>query len=748
LPTAQPNTTRDIGYRPGVTPASIGPYHVERVLGAGGWSTVFAVRDADGAPWALKRLRADLGPEAMARFHREVDSLRRVDHPGVVHLHDAGIAAGAPYLVTPLLEGPTLRTALADGPLVPEVALAIVLEAACAVAAIHAAGLVHRDLKPDNLVLDRAGTVIVIDLGLALGPEHSRHTATDALTGSVPYMAPEQIEDRLPSAASDVWALAVVLFEAIVGRRPFQRARGSEEVAAILAGRAPDLAEQAPAASDELAAVVARCLDPVATRRVPDAAALVGELTRLVDPRAPVDLARWCAAPAEVAAEVASRRAGRAGGGGDRGPTPPAIASPRPGTSSVAWHIAPRIRRSWRWSSAYWGARGQARTIRGAAPAPSSSSVTRRAAPSVERPAPSVSRPPPPVVTPRRRRPWWIAAALAIALAIGILVARPWSRSTPSGSSSSPPLALRAAPFVHVVARFSVGGAGGLGSDHRREPSGPRPPVAPGVEDRPVTAPILELIAPGAAPRRHELTRVLTTVGSAPQADLRLVGVPREWLVVQRDRERIAIRELATGARHELGELPLIIDGVSLALVGDEPALAIGPLAMALAQADDPASALAGLVDQAVSAAGADLGAVVLRDGDGHVVAVARDGRGAGLADGAAILSDTVLAEVPGPRPRGGGRRRRRRSAPGHGAERRQPGAPFGDRDPDDAGRARRRRALPGGRAVQLAPCRRAWPRIWRSRPAWRCRSWRSSGARVRRPSSSARRRRWRRSSA
>jgi hypothetical protein len=150
-----------------------------------------------------------------------------------------------------------------------------------------------------------------------------------------------------------------------------------------------------------------------------------------------------------------------------------------------------------------------------------------------------------------------------------------------------------------------------------------------------VTAPILELIAPGAAPRRHELTRVLTTVGSAPQADLRLVGVPREWLVVQRDRERIAIRELATGARHELGELPLIIDGVSLALVGDEPALAIGPLAMALAQADDPASALAGLVDQAVSAAGADLGAVVLRDGDGHVVAVARDGRGEGLADGA-----------------------------------------------------------------------------------------------------------------
>jgi len=95
--------------------------------------------------------------------------------------------------------GPTLRSALTDGPLVPEVALALIIAAAHAVGAIHAAGLVHRDLKPDNLVIDRDGAVIVIDLGLALGPEHSRHTAEDALTGSVPYMAPEQIDDRTPS---------------------------------------------------------------------------------------------------------------------------------------------------------------------------------------------------------------------------------------------------------------------------------------------------------------------------------------------------------------------------------------------------------------------------------------------------------------------------------------------------------------------------------------------------------------------
>jgi len=156
----------------------------------------------------------------------------------------------------------------------------------------------------------------------------------------------------------------------------------------------------------------------------------------------------------------------------------------------------------------------------------------------------------------------------------------------------------------------------------------------------------LLLTAPGAAPRVVELTRTLTTVGASPVADVTIGGVAREWLVIHRDRDRVVARVLATGARHELGAAAIVVDGVALALGGDEPALPIGPLALALAQADDPASALAGLIDQAVAATGADVGAVVLRDGGGHAVAVARDATGGGVADGAAILSDTVLAEV------------------------------------------------------------------------------------------------------
>ncbi|MBK9031068.1 MAG: sigma-54-dependent Fis family transcriptional regulator, partial [Myxococcales bacterium] len=162
-----------------------------------------------------------------------------------------------------------------------------------------------------------------------------------------------------------------------------------------------------------------------------------------------------------------------------------------------------------------------------------------------------------------------------------------------------------------------------------------------------MTAPRLELRVPGAAPRTVELARALTTVGSSPAADVRVAGVAHEWLVVQRDRARVTVAVLATGARLELGDAPVVVDGVTLTRMRvDDPALPIGALALALAQAEDPASALASLVDQAVAATGSDVGAVVLRDGGGHTVAVARDATGAAVADGAAILSDTVLAEV------------------------------------------------------------------------------------------------------
>ena len=463
----------------------IGPYRVERVIGAGGWSTVYEVVDAAGQRWALKRLRDDLGADALVRFRREVDSLRRIAHPGVVRLIDAGVDGAAPYLVTPVVGGPTLRSALTDGPLVPEVALALIIAAAHAVGAIHAAGLVHRDLKPDNLVIDRDGAVIVIDLGLALGPEHSRHTAEDALTGSVPYMAPEQIDDRTPSPASDVWALGVVLFEAIGGRRPFQRRRGSEEVAAILAGRAPRLTELAPAASDELAAVVAACLDADPARRPASGAALARELEALVDwtdvAALPAARARWCAAPVEVAAAIAAARAVElaaaaeaAHAAGDRFGATRLIERGlgyRPDDAGLG-ALVERV----------LGGRSPAQTIRGAAPAPArASGAVVAAAAGGSGGAASPSRPAAgPVVTPHARRwPWWLAAGVAVVIGVGVLAARPWARAPQPGAPAASDPAATTADAPGAPAAVELTAPAAVVPSAPAATSAPLPPSAP-----------------------------------------------------------------------------------------------------------------------------------------------------------------------------------------------------------------------------------------------------------------------------
>jgi len=305
---------------------TIGAYRIVRAIGEGGWSTVYEVEAPGGQRLALKRLRDGLAPEALARFRREVESLRRLDHPGVLRLLDAGLDGAAPYLVTPLVHGTSVRALMSRsalgvdersetrgvGSLGVEGAVSIAIAAADGVAAIHAGGLVHRDLKPENLMVGADGQVVVIDLGLALGPEHSRHTSEHALTGSVPYMSPEQIDDRAPSAASDVWALGVILYEAIAGRRPFERARQSEEVAAILGGRCAPLADVAPACPPELSRLIASCLAAAPAQRPVDGAALAAALVRLVDWTAPARLgearALMVADPARHAAWIRELR--------------------------------------------------------------------------------------------------------------------------------------------------------------------------------------------------------------------------------------------------------------------------------------------------------------------------------------------------------------------------------------------------------------------------------------------------------
>jgi tetratricopeptide (TPR) repeat protein len=262
----------------------LGPYQLLERIGEGGSGQVFRARGPAGTV-AVKILgpASDLDDAARARFRREIGALGQIVHPNLIGLIDHGIDAElGPYLVVPLLAGANLRALCGGHALCPEAALLLLQPIADATAALHAAGYVHRDLKPENVIAGPDGAVTVIDLGLAWREGMTRHTDTGAAVGSVGYMAPEQVEGHAVDARADVWALGVMVYEWIAGKRPFARARPAEEAAAVLVGACARLTAADRRASAELADLVARCLAIDPARR-PSAPELVTAIAAMID---------------------------------------------------------------------------------------------------------------------------------------------------------------------------------------------------------------------------------------------------------------------------------------------------------------------------------------------------------------------------------------------------------------------------------------------------------------------------------
>jgi serine/threonine-protein kinase len=209
----------------------LGEYELLAEIGRGGMGAVYRARAADGREVALKVLFQD-DPEAAALFEREQRLLASLTlAEGFVPLLDSGREGEKRWVVMPLLRGGTLRDRLKRGPLEATEALALVRKLATALGRAHERGIVHRDMKPENVLLTEKGEPLVADLGLAkhyrrgvLGASESRSLSeTGALIGTTGYMAPEQLEDpRNAGPASDVFALGVILHECLAGRRPFR----------------------------------------------------------------------------------------------------------------------------------------------------------------------------------------------------------------------------------------------------------------------------------------------------------------------------------------------------------------------------------------------------------------------------------------------------------------------------------------------------------------------------------------------
>ncbi len=226
-----------------------GRYRILGVLGRGGMGTVYRVRDETlDELVALKTLRKDWinAPGALARFRREVKLARRVTHPNVARTFDIGAHEGEPFLTMELIDGTSLGREIEDGGrLAVARCVAIAGAIADALAAAHAVGVVHRDLKPDNVLLGEDGRVVITDFGIArVESGDVEGTAAGALVGTPAYMSPEQVQALPLDGRSDLYALGLVLYEMLTGERAFEGSSAIVLAAARLMRPPPDPRER------------------------------------------------------------------------------------------------------------------------------------------------------------------------------------------------------------------------------------------------------------------------------------------------------------------------------------------------------------------------------------------------------------------------------------------------------------------------------------------------------------------------
>src|ERR1044071_6595052 len=266
--------------------------------------TVYLAKDARlGRRVALKMLPARFAreEELVRRFEQEARAASALNHPNILTVHEIGEEQGRLFIVTEFVEGKTLRERLWEGRFSVEAALDVCAQVTGALQKAHAAGVVHRDVKPENVMLDEDGHVKVLDFGIAKqvasvpsvdteAPTSAQvNTASGVVLGTTAYMSPEQVRGQELDGRSDVWSLGCVLYEMLSGRAPFEERNFGDLVVAILHGDPPSLTDLAPGVPADVAALIARALAKSKEDRFASAKEFRDELkrvARLLDLRA------------------------------------------------------------------------------------------------------------------------------------------------------------------------------------------------------------------------------------------------------------------------------------------------------------------------------------------------------------------------------------------------------------------------------------------------------------------------------
>ena len=255
----------------------LGPYEILSAIGAGGMGEVYRARDARlDRTIAVKVLAPVLSgnPEYRQRFEREARTVAALSHPNICPVYDIGAHDGVDYLVMEYLEGETLAARIAKGPLAIDEALRYAIQIADALCQAHRHGVIHRDLKPGNIMLTKAGAKL-LDFGLAKVNEGRKDapgtlsavpTATTPLTGqgsivgTLQYMAPEQLEGQEADARTDIFAFGLILYEMMSGKRAFEARSQAAVISGIMTTEVPPLSSANSAVPPALDHVVTTCI--------------------------------------------------------------------------------------------------------------------------------------------------------------------------------------------------------------------------------------------------------------------------------------------------------------------------------------------------------------------------------------------------------------------------------------------------------------------------------------------------------
>ena len=267
--------------------SQIGEYSVDDLLGEGGMGKVYTATGPDGGRVALKLVKDDYARDETfrRRFYREARIAQTVQHPNVVPVLDTGEVDGLPFMAQRFIEGDREGQSLSlddklkrDGQLDVQTAVGICTDVAAGLEALWAAGMVHRDVKPANILLDDSGRAYITDFGLAKDTQGSLLTLPGQALGSMDYMAPEQIRGEQVTAATDIYALGCVMYESLCGRPPFAEVQGMRILWAHLQDPPPDPKGLRSDLPDEFVRTLLTALEKDAAKRPQTA----GEYARML----------------------------------------------------------------------------------------------------------------------------------------------------------------------------------------------------------------------------------------------------------------------------------------------------------------------------------------------------------------------------------------------------------------------------------------------------------------------------------